>query len=321
MTAGLEAIGLYIPRNLVRIDELDEIKGLSEEQRVVFDSTMGMETVGVEPELTGVEMAVCAGEHALRESGIEPDSIDLVLYIQSRSPPFLMSSEATHFQHELELTKAFAFSLTDLGCASISSALWAARSFVESGGPVRRVIVAGASQPFGVRRYREAVTVVGDGACAVIVGSSKDRQILDIQLRTDGQFWDLFRVDYRGKPVEEWIEASTNARYKFQMAIMTRDIYGEMNSEMLRRQGVEHPATYVMQNLALSAFDYNEQALNVKFAQACRDNCKQYGHLGGVDIPLNIDRLIRNGEVTKGDLVMVQNNSPSACWSSMLLRM
>ncbi|HSI04121.1 MAG: hypothetical protein ACAI38_18000 [Myxococcota bacterium] len=318
---GFKAIEFALPPNLVPVSELDEVKRLDAQKRKVFDLTLaGMQTVAIDESRGAVELAVEASKLALDSSSLLPTDIDVLISIQSRAPTYLMASEATHIQDLLGLKKAVAFSVGDLGCANISNAVMVARTMINGSSSINNVLICSGSKPFGVVRYREAVTVNGDAGMGVVVSRDcEDHVIRDVELMTDGKYWDLFRVEYKNKRIEEMVESCTSERYKFELAIASRNNFNAINRRLLERNTDVRVKAHVMQNLSIEAFRYNEEALDVRFIGSCRDNCARYGHLGSIDVLLNYKTGLARGEIASGDTVLIQNNSPAACWSSMLV--
>jgi 3-oxoacyl-[acyl-carrier-protein] synthase-3 len=185
------------------------------------------------------------------------------------------------------------------------------------------VLIAHGSKPVGPRRYRHPVTINGDGGIAFLMRRQGRPEIVDIMLESDGAFWDLYRVEFKNRPFEDWVEECKSLRtYSFKLAIESRNRFRAMNDALLERNGVGYPDIkhYLMQNLSMAAFQFYEEAFGFLFAKACRANLEAYGHLGSVDIILNLKTGIDTGEFAEGDLALVMNNSPVAAWSSMLVR-
>ncbi len=317
---GLTALQFHLPTTFVPIRELPELTELSDAQRKIFETTLaGMETVAIEESMDDVAMATRAARDALEQAELMPSDIGAVLYTQSRAPAFLMSSEATRVQENIGIRSGMALEVGGLGCANISGALRLARALLGYEG-LGNVLVCGSSKPFGTRRYREAVTIVGDASFATVVSKTEKNQILDLEVITDGRYWDLFRVDYKNIRQEDLVEQCTNEKYKFDLAIASRNNYRRINEDLRKKSDLSKVNHYIMQNLSIQAFKYNEEALGVKFIEACRDNCRRYGHLGSVDVLLNYVRGREHGVISDGEHVIVQNNSPVACWSSMLMK-
>ncbi len=80
------------------------------------------------PEETPSELGCEAGRRALRSAGLEPDEIDLLIYV-GVGRGFLEPATATVFQDLLRLRNATAFDVLD-ACASWLRAVHIARSFL-----------------------------------------------------------------------------------------------------------------------------------------------------------------------------------------------
>lgn len=315
---GIKSIEFYIPDNLYPVRELKEVQELTPEQQNIL-SLMKLETVSIAEEYDNTELAYEASKKALTAAGITPENVDVVIYLQSRSPKYLMSSEATRLQELIGATNAYSFTAADMGCTNINIALSLARNILTSDENVDNILISCGSKPTGKDRYREAVTVIGDGGMGVVVSRCEANQLLDIKIKTDGRFWDLYKVEYKDKLVDEYKEICTNSRYKFELSIASRNNFKILNSELLGNNFDEVNGV-IMQNLSESAFTFNEEALQVNLLESCFQNCRMYGHLGSIDIMLNYKTSLQNGEINKGDKVLIMNNSPVACWSSLLIK-
>lgn len=244
------------------------------------------------------------------------------LLVGGRFPELLMASEATRAQRDSGLTSGPALGVSELGCVSISAALMVGRGLLAADPALPGVVLAHGSRPPGPRRYRRPVTVNGDGAMALHLSHDGSLRIVDMTLETNGEYWDLFGVDYLDRPYDSWTEVCRDARrYSFSLAVETRKRFARMNDEMLARQGltVEDVDHFVTQNLSSGSFDFYEQNFDISVAQVCRRNLREYGHVGSTDIALNLQGGVADGEFRPGDLVLVMNSAPVAAWSSMLI--
>ncbi|WP_279629619.1 3-oxoacyl-[acyl-carrier-protein] synthase III C-terminal domain-containing protein, partial [Amycolatopsis kentuckyensis] len=79
-------------------------------------------------------------------------------------------------------------------------------------------------------------------------------------------------------------------------------------------------AATLMQNVTASAYDFYETLLGLPIHPVCARNLAGYGHVGAMDVVLNLDALLRSGEVAAGEHVLVLNNSPVAAWAVSLWR-
>ncbi|HEX2296770.1 MAG TPA: 3-oxoacyl-[acyl-carrier-protein] synthase III C-terminal domain-containing protein [Actinomycetota bacterium] len=317
---GIASIGLSLDGGPARIVDLPEHAALDEPARHVYER-LGIDTVLVDGR-DASDLAAAAAAEALDAAGLGAGDVDALVAVQGRVPPFLMASEATKIQSAVGAARATTFSVGDLGCVSVSAAFLVARSLLEANPGWDNVLIAHGSKPPAPRRFRYPVTVNGDGGVAVVVTRGAAPRILDVAVETNGEYWDLYRVDFKDKPHREWAEECKSLKtYSFKLAIESRNRFAALNEAVLGRAGktmadVDH---FVMQNLSAGAFRFYEEFFGIEFAKACKTNLARYGHLGSMDVPLNLHTGIEDGEMSPGDLVLVMNNSPVAAWSTMLV--
>ncbi|HVE92579.1 MAG TPA: 3-oxoacyl-[acyl-carrier-protein] synthase III C-terminal domain-containing protein [Actinomycetota bacterium] len=318
--SGIAHISAALPSRLAPVGSLPETRELSEADRVVFEG-LGIETVGADGS-SAVDMAVAAGRSLLQDTGLEPTGVDALLVVQSRVPDMLMTSEATRIQTELGMSGALTFSVSDLGCVSINAAIITARGLLGSGA-VSNVVVVHGSTPPAPRRFRRPVTINGEGGIAALLTRDAPMQVLDVALQTNGDYWDLFRVEYRDKPTADWTESCRSLKeYSFKLAVESRNRFRELNGAVMDRCGVKAGDVdhWIMQNLSDGAFRFYEEAFGISFTKSCRQNLSRCGHLGSADVLFNLQTAVASDEISAGELVCVMNNSPSAAWSTMLIR-
>ncbi|GLZ39696.1 3-oxoacyl-[acyl-carrier-protein] synthase III C-terminal domain-containing protein [Actinokineospora sp. NBRC 105648] len=316
---GIGAIACVLPERLDRVADLPEV-GLLDAEEAEFALSCGIETVGVFDDQSTVDLAARACRELLSDGGLEPD---LLLMVGPRAPETLLGSDVCHVQAEAKLPSAFAFTVDGLGCTG-SSAAWALARDLLIAQPARRsVVITHASRPTAIDRVRHPVTVIGDGAYAMTVVRGGRPELVAHRMETDGGFHDLFGVDYKQSPWYEWREECRSAdRYRFELAMHSRLRLGRMVEEVLAEAGLvtEDVAATLMQNVTASAYEFYGALLGTPIHPVCGDHLARYGHLGAMDVVLNLDRLLRSGELGEGDHVLVLNNSPVAAWAVTLWR-
>ncbi|WP_441247475.1 3-oxoacyl-[acyl-carrier-protein] synthase III C-terminal domain-containing protein [Kitasatospora sp. McL0602] len=315
---GISEIVTILPEKQVGALETAERENLPELDREILER-LGIESVRDAEGRSATELATEAARQLVEGASRESDAF---LLVGGRFPELLTASEATRAQRAAGLRSGLAMGVSELGCVSVSAALMVGRGLLAADPTLPGVVLAHGNRPPGLRRYRRPVTVNGDGAMAMHLSPDGALRIVDITLETNGDYWDLFKVEYLDRPFEEWAEVCSDLRrYSFSLAVESRKRFSRMNEEMLARQGLamEDVDHFVTQNLSLGAFDFYEQAFDISIARACRSNLRAYGHVGSTDIALNLQAGMVSGEFQAGDLVLVMNNSPVAAWSSMLI--
>jgi 3-oxoacyl-[acyl-carrier-protein] synthase-3 len=319
MTAG--AIGLgrihcVLPADFTDVTALPEVAQLDHAGRE-FLRGCGIATVGVIEESSGALAARATAELA---AGL-PHQPDLLLLVAARSPDVLLGSEATRAQAAARLDRTVAFTVDGLGCTG-SSAAWGLAADLLRADPHRTsVAIAHASRPTGADRVRPPVTVTGDGAFALTIERGGSPVLRAHRLETDGDFHDLFHVDYKQAPWYEWREECASAdRYRFELALHSRQRLAGLVDAVLDDAGAERSdvTAMVMQNVTSGAFDFYESLLGLPVHPVCRRNVARYGHLGAMDVVLNLRDVLAEDPPAPGGLILVLNNSPVAAWAATL---
>lgn len=317
MSIGIGAIHCVLPDDHTPVRELPEFGTLSHRE-TEFVETSGVAEIGEFRNSTATDLAVRACQELAADGRLDPD---VLLLVGPRAPDVLLGSDVGRVQKESGLSGSFAFTVDGLGCAG-SSAAWAlARDLLVADPSRRSVLITHGSRPTGVDRIRYPVTVIGDGAYAMTIERDVRPVLRAHRMQTDGDFHDLFQVDYKQTPWYEWREeCSSPDRYSFELALQSRLRLGKLVTQVLADAGVgkDQVAATVMQNVTASAYDFYESLLELPIHPVCRGHLREYGHLGAMDVVLNLDRLLGNGELRPGDLVLVLNNSPVAAWAVTL---
>ncbi|MGX7827866.1 3-oxoacyl-[acyl-carrier-protein] synthase III C-terminal domain-containing protein [Actinokineospora sp. 24-640] len=301
--------------------ELPELPGMSAQEREIC-AGLGIDRVCVDDDANSRTLAIRAARQALAEAGRTASDVDALILIEPRVPDTLLASEATAVQAALGANRALTFSVGGLGCASIAPALLTARGLLRADPELATVLVAHGSKPPTARRYRHPVTVQGDCGFAVVLSSHGPVRIIDVVLESDGDYAELFRVEYRGVPVEHWREECADIdAYSFQLALRTRDRLRAVNRRLLDRNGLRQSdvAGYLCQNLSLAALRFYQETLGATIDSVCADNLRHYGHLGPADALLNLRTSLGRDRWRSGDHVILLNVSPVAAWSAILI--
>ncbi|WP_194835066.1 3-oxoacyl-ACP synthase [Nocardia sp. XZ_19_369] len=312
----------WFPDRTVPVGELPELAELSNHRRT-HALSLGIDTIRCAGADTEVDIAAAAATAVLTGAGLAPGEIDALLLVQGRAPQYLLASEATRLQHRLGLRDAFVACVGDLGCVSVSAAFTLAAALLRGTPGCRTVLVVAAAKTPTSQRYRAPMTLLGDGGAAVVLSTVRPGryELVDHVVRSDGKYADLFRIDYRDRAQAAWSEeCASEPDYSFRLAVESKKRFAAMNSELLAGHGttMSQVDAVVTQNLSVGAFAFWEEAMDVTIDQVCRRNLAAYGHLGSIDVLVNLEDAAAT--LGGGDHLLVLNSSPVAAWSSSLLR-
>jgi 3-oxoacyl-[acyl-carrier-protein] synthase III len=317
MSIGIGAVHCLLPEKRTAVADLPEF-GMLDATSADFARGCGVATVCVDDGTGQAGLASAACRKLLAARPAEPD---VLLMVGPRAPDVLLGSDVCQVQAENGLTSAVAFTIDGLGCVG-SSAAWAiARDLLVADPGREQVLITHASRPTGLDRVRYPVTVVGDGAYAMTMVRGGRPVLRGHRMRTDGRFHDMFRVDYKQGPWFEWREVCQSpSRYRFELATVSQRVLGELVGLVLADAGVPSSriAATLMQNVTTGAYSFYTTVLGLPIHPICGEHLERCGHLGAMDVVLNLDRLVSSGEFGRGDLVLVLNNSPVAAWAVTL---
>ena len=324
--AELGPVATWFPPRVDLVAELPELASCSAARRQ-HALAVGVERVHNADELSEVDLAEPAAEQALQQAGLRAAELDALILVQGRAPRYLLASDATLLQARLGASRALTLGIGELGCVSVSAAITVGAALLRANPGYRTVLLATGSRTATPARYRSPMTILGDGGAAVLLtraghGAGRTRyELVDSELRSEGRYADLYRIDYRDPPQAQWVEECTDeVTYSFRLAVESRKRFDELNRDVLERNGIERGdlAAVLTQNLASGAFAFWRDALEMEIHPACRRNLAAYGHLGSIDILLNLESAAPT--LPAGATVLVLNSSPVAAWSSTLLR-
>jgi 3-oxoacyl-[acyl-carrier-protein] synthase-3 len=313
---GIGSVRCVLPDQLTAVTALPEFATLGVEEQQFAGST-GIDTIGV-IERPGAELAAQACRDLLADA---PDEPDVLILVGPRAPDVLLGSDACRVQAEAKVTSGVAFTVDGLGCTGSSAAWGLARDLLLADPSRHSVLIAHASRPTGLDRVRFPVTVIGDGGYAMTMVRGGRPVLRAHRMESDGTFHDLFSVDYKQVPYYEWVERCESAdRYRFELAMQSRLRFTRLVDEVLAEAGVARSAvrSVLMQNVTASAYQFYESMLGLPIHPVCAAHLARYGHLGAMDVVLNLNSLLSSGELTEGDHVVVLNNSPVAAWAVTL---
>ena len=204
-TVSIRAIGYAFPAATPSVRELAAAGHLQSEPELL--EAFGFARIHQAVNETPYELAAIAGGRALDRAGVDPASVDVLIYggidgvtAFTRAPDPRTSMAAhrttarfhypgTRLQHELGLERAQVLGVDQLACTTLFGAVRLARALILAEG-VRRVLCV-AADFFPADAGREAIfNCTSDAAVAVLVERGGERMVLRSATHvTKGYYW------------------------------------------------------------------------------------------------------------------------------------
>src|SRR5881628_2012525 len=179
--------GSELPNKVITNEDLEKMVDTSDEWITV--RTGIRERRVLEEGKGNADMAYRAAQRALADAGVEANDLDAII-MGTVTPDYPFPSSACVLEDMLGARKIFSFDV-NAACSGFLNALAVANSFIQTG-MIGNALVVGSDALSRLLNWKDRATCIlfGDGAGAVVLGSSRDgdRGILSARLRTDGSY-------------------------------------------------------------------------------------------------------------------------------------
>ncbi|MBP7648055.1 MAG: ketoacyl-ACP synthase III [Comamonas sp.] len=321
--ARITGTGSYLPeRRLTNHDLAVELaeRGVETSHEWIVERT-GIEARHfADAHTTSSDLALEASRKAIEAAGVTAADIDLII-VATSTPDMVFPSTACILQNKLGVHGCPAFDVQAV-CSGFVYALTVADSMIRSGA-ASRALVVGAEVFSRILDFNDRTTCVlfGDGAGAVVLEASEEPGILACDLHADGRHVGILCVpghvsggEVLGLPL---LTMDGQAVFKLAVGVLEKAAHA-----VLAKAGkTEADIDWLIPHQA-----------NIRIMQSTARKLKlpmdkvivtvdQHGNTSAASIPLALDHGVRNGQVKKGDTVMLEGVGGGFTWGAVLLNM
>ncbi len=313
--------GSYLPERVLTNAELATKVDTSDEW-IVQRTGIQQRHVAAEGEFTS-HLAVKAAQAALKNAGVDAQSIDLIVLATS-TPDNTFPATAVAVQNALGITHGAAFDLQAV-CSGFIFALTTADSLLRTGAG-KRALVIGAETFSRILDWTDRGTCVlfGDGAGAVVleaqegVGTTADRGVLTTHLRSDGRHKEKLFVDGGPSSTQTVGHLKMEGREVFKHAVgMITDVI--VDAFAATGASAESIDWFVPHQANKRIIDASAHKLHIA-PQKVVLTVDRHGNTSAASIPLALSVAVNDGRIKKGDLVLLEAMGGGFTWGSALVR-
>lgn len=322
VSVAIAGFGTYAPERALTNTDLEAI--LDTNDQWIVDRTGIRERRIASDDETTSTMAVAAAAAAIKDAGITPDDVDL-LVMATTTPDQIVPACSAFVSDGLGL-RCGSFDL-NAACAGFAYALVVGASMVATGS--RNVLVIGAETLSRFVNYKDRGTAIlfGDGAgAAVLTPSTSGAELLAWDLGCDGSAANLIEIPVGGARVPARPDTVTGDGHLIHM----------QGNEVFRRavRAVVESASITLAKAGVTAADVDvfvPHQANVRIIDAVGTrlgigpektivNIDRFGNTSAASIPLAIGEALATGRIKDGDLVLLSGFGAGMTWASALLR-
>lgn len=321
--------GYYVPDRVVTNADLSELMDTSDEW--IVERTGIRERRWVTDGMSGAEMARDASRMALDEAGLAADQVDAIV-LATLSPDHFFPGTGVFLQRELGLGTVPALDIR-AQCSGFVYGLSVADAWIRAG-QYRTVLLVGVEiQSTGIdatTRGRDIAVLFGDGAGAVVLVATDDpdRGVLSTHIHSDGRHAEILWAEAAASKKNPRISVDDIEAGRHFPTMKGRDVFKhavsrmpEVLEEALTANGltaddidllIPHQA-----NLRISKMV--QQRLGLPDDKVF-NNIERYGNTTAGTIPIALAEAVREGRLSRGDLLAVVAFGSGLTWGASLVR-
>jgi 3-oxoacyl-[acyl-carrier-protein] synthase III len=319
--ARITGTGSCLPPNrLTNADMVDMLaqRGVQTSDDWIVERTGIRARHFVADDMFASDLATVACREAMAAAGVLPADIDLII-VATSTPDMVFPSTAALLQHKLGIAGCPVFDVQAV-CSGFIYALTVADALIQSG-TANKALVVGSEVFSRILDFNDRTTCVlfGDGAGAVMLEASDKPGILATDIHADGKHSGILCVpghvsggSILGDPL---LKMDGQAVFKLAVGVL------------------EDTARAVLAKAGKTAEEVDwliPHQANIRIMQSTARKLKlpmdkvvvtvdQHGNTSAASIPLALDHAVRQGQVKRGDTLLLEGVGGGFTWGSVLL--
>jgi 3-oxoacyl-[acyl-carrier-protein] synthase-3 len=317
-------VGSYGPDQVVDNNKLSETVDTSDDW--IRTRTGILERRYASPNQTTSDLALEAARQAMKNAGVLPEEIDLVL-VATITPDMAFPSTACILQHKLGLNKIACFDL-EAACSGFLYALDVADAMISSG-RYRKALVIGAEKMSSIMDWEDRTTCVlfGDGAgAAVLSNEGIGPELLGFYCGADGSNPSLLCQPAGGSAFPATTETVNDRKhflkmngreiFKSAVRVMESSCRELLSKHSLTLGDIDHIIPHQANMRIVESLSQRLEVPMDKFF--C--NLDRFGNTSAASIPLALSEAISTNKIKPNQLCLLVAFGAGLTWSSTLLR-
>ncbi|NOY49722.1 MAG: 3-oxoacyl-ACP synthase [Chlorobi bacterium] len=331
---GILGTGIYIPENGITAKDIaEQTNGIWTEDAII--EKLGIVNKSIPGKNDGTqEMGVKAGLDAIKNTGIDPKSIDLVISMGEEWKEYPLTTSAIYIQEKIGATNAWAIDFQQR-CGTTISAMKIAKDMIIADDDLNMVMIVGGYRNGDFIDYADPKVSfmfnLGAGAGAIILKKNHDKnELLGSHIMTDGTLARDVGVEYGGtvNPIncDNYQEAQKSLRVFDEKHMKDRLNEVSMNNwlycidKAFEKSKIEKSELGYLATLHFkkSMHDYLIELLGISQGQSIY--LSNYGHIGQVDQILSLHLAQQQGKLKEGTIISMIAAGIGYTWSANVIR-
>lgn len=327
-TIGIKAVAAYLPEGRLTAEEIATKSGLP---LFVVKEKMGITSITTPgPDDHPVAMGIKAANKAMKQGGVEPEEIDLILYVGEEYKEYPVWTAATDMQRQLGAVNAWGFDVS-MRCGTSVMAMKVAKALMETDERINTVLLAGGYRngdliDFQNPRTRFMYNLAAGGGACILQKGHPENLLMETEVITDGRFSRDVLVT-KGGTLDPTAHSETmkldvtdpeGMKQRLEEVSLTNFL--QVIRDSLKRSGHEpRELDYLgILHMKRSAHDYVIKTLGLSNEQT--NYLHDVGHVGQFDQWISLERAIEQKKVKDGSLVSLVSAGIGYAWAATTIR-
>lgn len=314
--------GACVPEQIITNNDLAKIVDTSDEWIV---QRTGIHERRISTGENTSSLAIATARMVLERAQVEPEDVDLII-IASVTPDYGTPSIACMVQKELGAENAVAFDVV-AACSGFMFGLSVADKYIRAG-LYKNAIVIGAETLSKILNWEDRSTCVlfGDGAGGAYVEASEHSGILQEDLGSRGDLWEILTEGYTaaanpfndieaGMHPDYFVHMDGRAVFKFATKMVVQSVVNVMQKEGLTSDDIAYVVPHQANARIIDVVAHKSGIPREKFYM----NMDRYGNTSSASVPIALHELDAKGLISRGDKIILTGFGGGMTWGTMLL--
>ncbi|WP_100334217.1 3-oxoacyl-ACP synthase [Bacillus alkalisoli] len=329
---GVLSTGVYIPSHWMTSEEIAKVSDIPLE---IIEKKMGIRKKPI-PGMKDhtCQMGIYAAKEAIAKARVNPEQIDLVIYIGEEHKEYPLWTAGIKLQQEVGAVNAWAFDVAQR-CGTTIMALKVAKSMMIADTSIQTVLLAGGYRnvdfiDYTNPRTRFMYNLSAGGGAILLKKGYANNQLLESHIMTDGTFSEdvvvvaggtkmptsVFTIEAGHHQLDVLDPEGMKQRLEEKSLVnFIKVVDMALQKSGYDREDINYLAILHMKK---SAHDYMLKELGLIEDQTIY--LQDYGHMGQFDQILSLQLALEQGKVKNGDIVVLVSAGIGYAWGASVIK-
>ena len=333
-TVGIVGTGIYLPKNKITAKEISEATNGVWTEEAVYNK-LGIKSKLVPGEHDGTqEMGVYAAKDALKNTGVDPLDIDVIICVGEEWKEYPLTTSALYIQDKIGATNAWGIDVANRCCTTVS-AMKMAKDMLIADEEVNIVMVVGGYRNCDFVDYTDKnmsmMYNLGAGGGAIILKKNHNENLLlGSHIIADGSLSRTAGVEIGGteNPItHENLEESRKSlrlmdpvKMKERLNKVSMPNWFECIDKALEKSNLERKDIDYLAILHIKKSGHLGILNTLGLTEDQTIYLEEYGHIGQIDQILSLHKALEQKKVKPGSVVCMLAAGIGYVWAANIIK-